>query len=98
MGANTQPLGPTPSIATELPGFEFASWIGLMAPKGIPPAASEALAKALAAAVQRPEVQKAFESNGAVAHPTTGDEFRVYLARDIEVTRRAIAAAGVQAE
>lgn len=98
MGANTQPLGPTPSIATELPGFEFASWIGLMAPRGMPPAASEALARAVAAAVQRPEVQKAFEANGAVAHPTSGEEFRAYLTRDIEVTRRAIAAAGVQPE
>jgi tripartite-type tricarboxylate transporter receptor subunit TctC len=98
MAPATQPLGSTPSIAGELPGFEFASWIGLMAPKGIPPAAAEALAKAMAAAVQRPEAQKAFETNGAVPHASSGEEFRAYLARDIEVTRRAIAAAGVQAE
>jgi tripartite-type tricarboxylate transporter receptor subunit TctC len=98
MAATTQPLGPTPAIASELPGFEFSSWIGLMAPRGLPAAVTDALAKAVATAVQRPEVQKAFESNGAVAHPSTPEEFRAYLARDIEANRRAVAAAGVQAE
>jgi tripartite-type tricarboxylate transporter receptor subunit TctC len=98
MAANTQPLGPVPAIAVDLPGFEFASWIGLMAPKGLPAGAADALGKALAAAVQRPEVQKAFEANGAVAHAGSADEFRRYLAADIETTRKAVAAAGVQPE
>jgi tripartite-type tricarboxylate transporter receptor subunit TctC len=98
MAASAQPLGATPAIAAELAGFEFASWIGLMAPRGLPPALSEVLARAVATAVQRPEVQKGFESNGAVAHASTGDEFRAYLTRDIEVNRKAVATAGVQAE
>ncbi len=98
MAPSTQPLGSTPSIASELPGFEFASWIGLMAPKGLPASMTDTLAKAVAAAVQRPEVQKSFELNGAVAHATTPEEFRAYLVRDIETTRHAIAAAGVQPE
>jgi tripartite-type tricarboxylate transporter receptor subunit TctC len=98
MAASTQPLGPTPSIASELAGFEFASWIGLMAPKGLPPAVTSALVKAVAASVQRAEVQKSFEANGAVAHAGSPDEFRSYLAADIEANRKAIAVAGVQAE
>jgi tripartite-type tricarboxylate transporter receptor subunit TctC len=98
MAANTQPLGPTPSIATELPGFEFSSWIGLMAPRGLAPGVMDTLARAVASAVQRPDLQKAFESNGAVAHASTPEDFRAYLARDIETSRKAIAAAGVQAE
>ena len=98
MAPSTQPLGSTPSIASELPGFEFASWIGLMAPKGVSASAIDTLAKAVAVAVQRPEVQKSFEANGAVAHASTPEEFRAYLVRDIETTRHAIAAAGVQPE
>jgi tripartite-type tricarboxylate transporter receptor subunit TctC len=98
MAATTQPLGSTPSIASSLPGFEFSSWIGLMLPKGVPPAVMQAIAKAAATAVQRPEVRASFEGNGAVAHPSTPEEFRAYLARDIEVTKLAVAAAGVKPE
>jgi tripartite-type tricarboxylate transporter receptor subunit TctC len=99
MAAPAQPLGAAvPAIASELGGFEFASWIGLMAPKGLPAGASEVLAKAAAASLQRPEVLKAFETNGAMAHASTADEFRNYLARDVEANRRAVAAAGIQPE
>ena len=98
MAAATQPLGPTPAIAADLPGFEFSSWIGLLGPRGLPPALLDTLAKAVATAAQAPDVQKAFESNGAVPHGSTPLEFRDYLARDIQANRKAIAAAGVQPE
>jgi tripartite-type tricarboxylate transporter receptor subunit TctC len=98
MPAATQPLGPVPAIASELRGFEFASWIGLMAPRGLPPAVTDALARATATALQRPEVQKAFESNGAVPHASSPEEFRAFLARDIETNKRAVAAAAIQPE
>lgn len=98
MAASTQPLGSTPSIANELPGFEFASWIGLMAPRGLAPGVVDTLGKAVAASVQRPEVQKAFEIHGAVAHASSPEEFRAWLVRDIEANRKAIAAAGLQPE
>lgn len=98
MAASTQPLGPVPAIASEVRGFEFSSWIGLMAPRGLPAGAADALGKAAAAALQRPEVQKAFETNGAVPHASSPDEFRAFLVRDIEANRRAVAAAGIQPE
>ncbi|MEJ5990314.1 tripartite tricarboxylate transporter substrate binding protein [Ramlibacter sp. PS3R-8] len=99
MAASAQPLGAAvPAIGSELNGFEFASWIGLMAPKGLPPATSEVLARAAATALQRPEVLKAFETNGASPHASTVEEFRAHLTRDMEANRRAIAAAGIQPE
>jgi hypothetical protein len=94
----TQPLGPVPAIGSELRGFEFASWIGLMAPRGLPAGAIDALAKATASALQRSDLQKAFESNGAVPHASSADDFRAFLARDIETNKRAVAAAGIQPE
>jgi tripartite-type tricarboxylate transporter receptor subunit TctC len=98
MPATTQPLGAVPAIATQLPGFEFASWIGLMAPRGLPAGVADTLARAAATALQAPEVQKAFDSNGATPHAAAGEAFRAFLARDIETNRKAIAAAGVQPE
>ena len=98
MPPTSQPLGAVPSLGASLPGFEFASWIGLMAPKGVPSAVVELLSKTMAVALQRPEVQKAFELNGAVSQASSPDGFRAYLTRDIDLNRRAVATAGLQAE
>ena len=98
MTTESRPLGDVPSIAQTLPGFEFAGWIGLMAPKGLPPAAVEALRRGMAQALQQAELRKQFDSNGAVPTPSTPQEFRAFLVRDIEVHKKAIEVAGVKAE
>ena len=98
MAASARPLGDTPAIATAVPGFEFASWIGLMAPKGLPARIAEVLSQSLAQALQQAQLRQAFEANGAVPHASTGEAFRAQVASDIEINRRAIAAAGVQPE
>jgi tripartite-type tricarboxylate transporter receptor subunit TctC len=98
MGPTSKPVGDTPSLAATVPGFEFSGWIGLMAPKGLPPQVTEKLNRALAAALQQPRLRTAFEANGAVASATTPQEFRSYLERDIELSRKAIQIAGLQAE
>jgi len=98
MTASARPLGDTPAIESTVPGFEFASWIGLMAPKGLPVPVAETLSRSLERALQRPELRQAFEANGAVPHFSTSEAFRAYVARDIEGNRKAVAAAGVQPE
>ncbi len=98
MGPSTRPLGETPSIGSTLPGFEFASWIGLMGPKSLPPRVHETLAKALSVALRKAELRASFETHGAVAQASSPDEFRTYVARDIESTKKAIALSGVQPE
>lgn len=98
MSSAAQPLGDTPAIAQTVAGFEFASWIGLMAPKGLPPAVAEALQRAALQVLQQADLRKAFETHGAVASPGTPQAFRDYLAGDIEVTRKAVQLAGVQPE
>ncbi len=98
MSANARPLGDTPAIESTVPGFEFASWIGLMAPKGLPTHVAEILAKSLGQALRRPELRQAFEANGAVPHFSSSEAFRAYVAQDIEGNRKAVAAAGVEPE
>ena len=95
-GAN--PLGSVPAIADSVAGFEFASWIGLMAPKGLAPAVANRLRSAVTAALQQPALREAFEANGAVPLFSTPEEFRAYLAKDIEQNRKAIRTAGIKAE
>ncbi len=91
-------VGDAPSLATAVPGFEFAGWIGLLAPKGLPPAISTALAETVQKALQSRDVSQAFETNGAVPSSSTSAEFRRFLERDIATNKKAISMAGIQAE
>ena len=98
MARGSQPLGPIPSIAQTEPGFEFISWVGLMAPKGVPAAVGDSLRRALVSVLQEAALHDAFALNGAVPSSSSGEAFRELVARDIEQTRKAIRVAGVQAE
>ncbi|WP_218510707.1 tripartite tricarboxylate transporter substrate binding protein [Variovorax sp. dw_308] len=98
MGVEAHPLGPVPSIGETVRGFEFSSWIGLMAPKGLPPSVADTLRQALTVALQQPALRESFEANGAVPATDTGQEFRVRVERDIALNRKAIKVAGVQPE
>jgi tripartite-type tricarboxylate transporter receptor subunit TctC len=91
-------VGDAPSLASTVPGFEFAGWIGLLAPKGLPSAISTALAETVQKALQSREVIQAFETNGAVPSSSTSAEFRRFLERDIATNKKAISMAGIQAE
>ncbi len=98
LAKGTRPLGNVPAIADTVPGFEYGSWIGLMAPKGLPQAVADKLRKSLGLAMQQPALREAFEANGAVPTVSTAEEFRVYLTRDISQNRQAISMAGVKPE
>ncbi len=98
MAANTRPLGDTPALARAVPGFEFAGWIGLMAPKGLPAPLLEELVAAVAQALQSAELHKAFELHGALPSASSPAQFREHLARDIALNKKAVALAGVTPE
>jgi len=57
---NRSPLLPDlPTVAEAgVPGYEFVSWYGVMAPKGVPPAVAERMANEIRQVMQRPEVLK----------------------------------------
>jgi tripartite-type tricarboxylate transporter receptor subunit TctC len=98
LAPSAQPVGAAPSLGSSVAGFEFASWIGLMAPRGVPQRVLDALGKGVDAALRAPDLHKAFEANGAVPTASSGEEFRLLVARDMDVNRKAIAVAGIQPE
>ncbi|MES2508953.1 MAG: tripartite tricarboxylate transporter substrate binding protein [Pseudomonadota bacterium] len=98
MAQDAHPIPNAPSLADTVPGFEFSGWIGLMAPKGLPPQVTDTLRKALVTALQQPALRESFESNGAVPAAGSPQDFRTYLTRDIERTRKAIQAGNLQPE
>ncbi len=98
MGRGMHPLGPVPAIAETAPGFEFTSWIGLIGPRGLPPALVEQIRRAAAQVLQQSALAESFALHGAMTGNMGGDVFRAYVAADIDTHRKVIRLSGVQAE
>ncbi|MEI6161124.1 MAG: tripartite tricarboxylate transporter substrate binding protein, partial [Roseococcus sp.] len=65
-----------------LPGFEAASWQGLFAPAGTPPAIIERLYTEIAAAMQAEEIRDGFARQGFLVGATTPAEFAAFVAAE----------------
>jgi len=72
-----------PTMAeTGLPGFEVASWVGLFAPAGTPPAAMERLTSAVTKAVANKQVQEAISAQGVIPSVSTPQAFAAAIATE----------------
>lgn len=74
---NRSPLLPDlPTVAEAgVPGYEFVSWYGVMAPTGIPPAVATRMADEIRHVMQRPEVLKQTRSEDMDTIASTPAEF-----------------------
>ena len=81
-----------------VPGYEAVIWLGLMAPKGTPPAVVAKLNAEVAKIVGRPDVKAEWEKQGAVALSMTPDEFSRYVADDIVKWEKVIKVSGAKAD
>ena len=61
------------------PGFEAATWSGLVAPAGTPPAIVERLAAEANKALKRPEVMKRLEEDGSTALGGSPQQFADFI-------------------
>jgi tripartite-type tricarboxylate transporter receptor subunit TctC len=73
-----------PTIAEAgVPGYEATIWLGLMAPKGTPPAIVSRLNAEIAKIVSRPDVRDEWAKQGAVAMTMSPEEFARYVNDDV---------------
>jgi tripartite-type tricarboxylate transporter receptor subunit TctC len=92
-------LSEVPTIAEAgVPGYESTIWIGLIAPKGTPPAIVNRLNAEITKIVSRPEVSRDWAAQGAVAMTMTPDEFGNYIAEDIVKWERFVRISGAKPE
>ena len=85
-----------PTLAEQgLSGFEATVWSGLMAPSGTPRGIIDKLAGATAAALKNPDAVSALSAQGITVRQGGPDEFRDYIASEIEKWTKVAAAAGV---
>ena len=73
-------------------------WLGVMAPKGTPPAVVNRLNAEIAKIVNRPDVRADWASQGAVGMTMSPDEFAKYTADDIAKWKKVIEVSGAKAD
>jgi len=88
-----------PTIAEAgVPGYEATIWLGLMAPKGTPPAIVARLNAEVGKIVGNPETAKAWKAQGATPMTMGTAEFARYLDDDIVKWAHIVKVSGAKAE
>ena len=78
------------SVEQGLPGLSVNSWVGLMAPSGVPAAVIERLHREISRLVQDPEVRATIEKNGAEPAAVGPSEFAKFLAAESSKWREVV--------
>jgi tripartite-type tricarboxylate transporter receptor subunit TctC len=92
-------LPDVPTIAEAgVPGYEATIWLGVMAPKGTPPAIVDKLNAEITKVVSRPNVRKLWAEQGAEPMVMTPAQFDSYLRKDIEKWANVVKISGAKVE
>jgi tripartite-type tricarboxylate transporter receptor subunit TctC len=91
-------LPDVPPIADVLPGYESTAYFGLLAPANLPRDILTRLHAAAAKAAQSPELRSRLEPDGSRVLGGTPEEFRTFLAADVEKWRQVVKATGAKPE
>jgi tripartite-type tricarboxylate transporter receptor subunit TctC len=81
-----------------VPDFVVDSWVGLLAPAGLPPAIATRLNAELNAVLADPEARDKLRTLGIEATPGSGAKFRDEMARDLARYGPVVKAAGIKIE
>jgi len=79
-----------------LADYEVATWYGLFAPKGTPPAIVERMIKELQQAMQTTAIKEAWERNGSDVPDVTGAAFATMVSADVVRWRKVVKEANVK--
>jgi tripartite-type tricarboxylate transporter receptor subunit TctC len=81
-----------------VPKYEATIWLGLMAPKGTPPAVIERLNEAVSKIASQPDVKKTWGDQGATPLVMKPAEFDKYIQDDIAKWSRVIKSANIKVD
>jgi tripartite-type tricarboxylate transporter receptor subunit TctC len=87
-----------PLVSDTLPGFEAATWYGVLAAAGTPLAIVNKLQSDMAGVMQQPDVKVLLAENGFEAVGNKPDEFAQVISRDLQKWGKLMRALGVAAE
>ena len=73
-----------PTVAESgVPGYDFSSWGGMLAPAGTPRAVVQKLNAEIGKALDMPDIRKRFNDMGLVTRPSTPEEFSKFVQAEI---------------
>ncbi len=83
-GTVRSPILPdVPTIAETVPGFQFSQWVGFMAPKATPQPIIDLLHNTITGILSRPDIQAAWEKQGATPMVMTQPEFAAFMTTQV---------------
>ena len=88
-------LPDVPTVAATVPGFEAISFIGFAAPKGTPKPIVDRINAEIRNVVSTPEIKARFADLGGAPWPTTSEEMRAHVSREIDKWKRVVAERGI---
>ncbi len=87
-----------PAIAETVPGFEASSWYGIVAPASTSDAIVQRLYSEIRKAMASPEIARRLNNEGAEHWDVSPEEFRNYVAVEIQRWKSVIEAANIRVE
>jgi tripartite-type tricarboxylate transporter receptor subunit TctC len=91
-------LPDVPTIAETVPGYEFTTWQGLLAPKNTPRAIVMSLSERIKKSLSAAENAKRFNDGGLDIVAGTPDEFAAHLKKEVDKWGKVIRERGMKAE
>ena len=92
-------LADVPTIAeAALPGFEFDSWFGMLAPRATPRRTVDQISREVARILASPEIRQRMQNQGAVARASTPESFDAFIRSEVEKLGKVVVAAGARAD
>jgi tripartite-type tricarboxylate transporter receptor subunit TctC len=79
-----------------VPGFDNASWVGLISPRGTPPAIIARLNTEIAAVIKGGDLREKLASQGFVPEASTPQQFARHIRVELERFRKLVKAAGIK--
>jgi tripartite-type tricarboxylate transporter receptor subunit TctC len=96
-GARTAALADVPTTGEAgYPAVNSDNWYGLVAPAGTPPDVLKRLRDAAITTLQSAELKKKFDSQNALASPTTPEQFAAFIRAERAKWGPVVAATGVK--
>jgi tripartite-type tricarboxylate transporter receptor subunit TctC len=79
-----------------LPGFEYTTWYGMLAPAGTPKPVIARMYGDLSALARQPRIAERFSAQGLEVRATSPQDFGKYLASEVARWQQVVNAAGIQ--
>jgi tripartite-type tricarboxylate transporter receptor subunit TctC len=85
-------------IAASVPGYEFESWFGILAPVRTPHDIVERLNKEVSRLLARRDIEERLAKQGIEPRLMSPQDFAAYLRTDFELMSKIVAASGARVE